>query len=73
MCFEDFSRIKCGSLLNWLYCEKWVNCNWIVGGIIMVKIVIFVLGLGSNFENIVEYVELGKFENIEVMVLYMDH
>ncbi len=39
----------------------------------MVKIAIFASGSGSNFENIVEHVESGKLENIEVTALYTDH
>ncbi len=39
----------------------------------MVKIAIFASGSGSNFENIVENVESGKLENIEVTALYTDH
>ncbi len=39
----------------------------------MVKIAIFASGSGSNFENIVEHVESGKLENIEVTSLYTDH
>lgn len=46
-----------------------LNC-W---GITMVKIAIFASGSGSNFENIVEHVESGKLENIEVTALYTDH
>ncbi len=42
-------------------------------GITMVKIAIFASGSGSNFENIVEHVESGKLENIEVTALYTDH
>lgn len=38
----------------------------------MVKIAIFASGSGSNFENIVEHVESGKLENIEVTALYTD-
>ncbi|MGZ1782693.1 phosphoribosylglycinamide formyltransferase [Staphylococcus argenteus] len=39
----------------------------------MVKIAIFASGSGSNFENIVEHVESGKLENIEITALYTDH
>ena len=46
-----------------------MNC-W---GITMVKIAIFASGSGSNFENIVDHVESGKLENIEVTALYTDH
>lgn len=38
----------------------------------MVKIAIFASGSGTNFDNIMQHIERGKLENIEVTGLYTD-
>lgn len=41
---------------NWWDYKRWWYIYLFIGGRIVINIVIFVLGLGSNFENIVKYI-----------------